>query len=54
MAVGWQQHGDDSAAVDELPKNQPKTAINAAKKTQAACRSAGQSSKRWNYRRFRR
>jgi hypothetical protein len=45
MATAWR----DSAAAAGLPKNEPKTATLAAKKTQPACRIAGQASKRWNY-----
>jgi len=48
-AAGWQQHGADSAAGADLPKNQPETETSAAKKTQRACRGAGQASKVWNY-----
>jgi hypothetical protein len=48
-AAKWQQRGADSAAAAGLPKNTPKTATLAAKKTQAASRIAGEASKFWNY-----
>jgi hypothetical protein len=54
VAAGWRQSGTDSAALGRLPKNTPKTATLAAKKTQPTCRSAGEASKVWNYERFRR
>jgi hypothetical protein len=45
MAAAWRGFGGGAG----LPKNEPKTATLAAKKTQPACRIAGQASKRWNY-----
>jgi hypothetical protein len=48
MAAAWRRFGGRAA----LPKNQPETEPFAAKKTQPACRSAGQASKVWNYGRF--
>jgi hypothetical protein len=54
VAAGWQQSGTDSAAGARLPKNMPKTATLAAKKTQLTCRSAARASKVWNYDGFRR
>jgi hypothetical protein len=54
VATGWQQSGTDSAAVAGLPKNKPKTATLAAKRTQPTCRNAAEASKVWNYNGFRR
>jgi hypothetical protein len=54
VAAGRQQSGTDSAAGARLPKNMPKTATLAAKKTQPTCRNAAEASKVWNFERFRR
>jgi lipoprotein-anchoring transpeptidase ErfK/SrfK len=41
VSPGWRRHGVDSAMAARMPKNQSKAASLAAKKSQAASRSAG-------------